>query len=51
MNVLEKIANELETFSKSERKVADVILAQPSTVIHASIAALAKQANISEPTV
>jgi len=51
MNILEKIANELDTFSKSERKVAEVILASPSTVIHASIAALAKQANISEPTV
>ncbi|REL29605.1 MurR/RpiR family transcriptional regulator [Thalassotalea euphylliae] len=51
MNILEKIANELDTFSKSERKVAEVILASPNTVIHASIAALAKQANISEPTV
>ncbi|WP_448211657.1 MurR/RpiR family transcriptional regulator [Colwellia sp. MEBiC06753] len=51
MNILEKITNELDTFSKSERKVAEVILASPNTVIHASIAALAKQANISEPTV
>jgi len=51
MNILEKITNEIDTFSKSERKVAEVILSSPSTVIHASIAALAKQANISEPTV
>ncbi|MGB1263563.1 MAG: MurR/RpiR family transcriptional regulator [Cognaticolwellia sp.] len=51
MNILEKITDELESFSKSERKVAEVILSSPSTVIHASIAALAKQANISEPTV
>jgi RpiR family carbohydrate utilization transcriptional regulator len=51
MNILEKIAQEIDTFSKSERKVADVILASPNTVIHASIAALAKQANVSEPTV
>jgi RpiR family carbohydrate utilization transcriptional regulator len=51
MNILEKITTELETFSKSERKVADVILASPATVIHSSIAALAKEANISEPTV
>jgi RpiR family carbohydrate utilization transcriptional regulator len=51
MNILEKITNELDTFSKSERKVAEVILSSPGTVIHASIAALAKQANISEPTV
>ncbi len=51
MNILEKITNELDMLSKSERKVAEVILASPSTVIHSSIAALAKQANISEPTV
>ena len=51
MNILEKITNELDILSKSERKVAEVILASPSTVIHSSIAALAKQANISEPTV
>ncbi|WNC70468.1 MurR/RpiR family transcriptional regulator [Thalassotalea psychrophila] len=51
MNILEKITNEFDSFSKSERKVAEVILASPATVIHASIAALAKQASISEPTV
>lgn len=51
MNILEKISNELDSFSKSERKVAEVILASPNTVIHASIASLAKEANISEPTV
>ena len=42
MNILEKIANELDTFSKSERKVAEVIMATPSTVIHASIAGLSQ---------
>lgn len=51
MNILEKITNELDSLSKSERKVAEAILAQPATVIHTSIAALAKMANISEPTV
>jgi len=51
MNILEKINNELDNLSKSERKVADVILSSPNTVIHCSIAALAKQAKISEPTV
>lgn len=51
MNILEKIALEIDSFSKSERKVAEVILQAPETIIHASIAALAKQANISEPTV
>lgn len=51
MNILEKITNELGSFSKSERKVAEVILAEPTSVIHASIATLAKKAKISEPTV
>ena len=51
MNVLEKIVNSVNNFSKSERKVADVILANPQTTIHSSIAALAKMADVSEPTV
>ncbi|GAB6262211.1 MurR/RpiR family transcriptional regulator [Photobacterium sp. CCB-ST2H9] len=51
MNTLEKIQNNLENFSKSERKVAEVIIASPQTAIHSSIATLAKMADVSEPTV
>ncbi len=51
MNTLEKIENYLESFSKSERKVAEVIIAAPQTAIHSSIATLAKMADVSEPTV
>ena len=51
MNVLEQITLNLNKLSKSERKVADVILASPKSAIHSSIAALAKQADVSEPTV
>lgn len=51
MNILEKINENDEVFSKSERKVADVILADPQSAIHASIATLAKLADVSEPTV
>ena len=47
MNVLEKIVNSVNSFSKSERKVADVILANPQITIHSSIAALAKMADVS----
>ena len=36
---------------KSERKVADFVLAQPSEVMNMSIAALATDAKVSEPTV
>lgn len=51
MNVLEKITQQKSAFSKSERKVAEVILANPQTAIHSSIATLAKMADVSEPTV
>ncbi len=51
MNMLEKIQSRLENLSKSERKVAEVILATPEQSIHSSIAALAQEAGVSEPTV
>lgn len=51
MNMLEKVQSQLEHLSKSERKVADVILAAPCRSIHLSIAMLAREANVSEPTV
>jgi RpiR family carbohydrate utilization transcriptional regulator len=51
MNVLEKITSDMSEFSKSEKKVAEVILANPQSAIHSSIATLAKLANVSEPTV
>ncbi len=46
MNTLEKIQKNLENFSKSERKVAEVIMASPQTAIHSSIATLAKMADV-----
>lgn len=51
MNTLDKIEKYVDQFSKSEKKVADVILASPQIAIHSSIATLAKMANVSEPTV
>lgn len=51
MNTLEKIQKNLDIFSKSERKVAEVIIEAPQTAIHSSIATLAKIADVSEPTV
>lgn len=51
MKTLELIQKNLDTFSKSERKVAEVILASPQVAIHSSIATLAKMAKVSEPTV
>ena len=51
MNMLEKIQSQLEQLSKSERKVAEVILTSPARAIHLSIARLANTAGVSEPTV
>ena len=51
MNMLEKIQSSLENLSKSERKVALVILDSPATAMHSSIALLAQAAGVSEPTV
>ncbi|WP_067701161.1 MULTISPECIES: MurR/RpiR family transcriptional regulator [unclassified Erwinia] len=51
MNMLEKIQVTLLHLSKSERKVAEVILAAPESAIHVSIALLAREAAVSEPTV
>jgi len=49
--VLSKIRQKRDELNKSERKVADAILLNPSVVTQLSIAALAKSAGVSEPTV
>ncbi|MCC5854061.1 MAG: transcriptional regulator HexR [Idiomarina sp.] len=51
MTLLEKLQAELTRLSKSERKVAEVVLAEPQATLHKSIASLAQQAAVSEPTV
>ncbi|MEP2651689.1 MAG: MurR/RpiR family transcriptional regulator, partial [Paraglaciecola sp.] len=51
MNILEKITQHDALFSKSERKVAEVILENPQMAIHSSIATLAKMSGVSEPSV
>ena len=50
-NMLEQIQAQLTALSKSERKVAEQILAAPQQAMHSSIAALAQAAQVSEPTV
>lgn len=51
MNMLAKIQNYMDVLSKSERKVAEVILNSPQDAIHFNIAHLASIAGVSEPTV
>jgi RpiR family carbohydrate utilization transcriptional regulator len=51
MKILEQITQQFDAFSKSEKKVAQVILNNPQNAIHSSIATLANLAEVSEPTV
>lgn len=50
-NVLAVIQASLDTLNKSERKVAEAILKDPTAATRYSIAALARAADVSEPTV
>ncbi|KKN07001.1 hypothetical protein LCGC14_1071520 [marine sediment metagenome] len=50
-NLLTDIQSRVETLNKSERKVAEAILRDPSAATRYSIAALARASNVSEPTV
>jgi len=49
--LLDTIRNQLDAFSKSERRVALAVLASPELTIAENITALARQAQVSEPTV
>ncbi|PCO05322.1 transcriptional regulator HexR [Microbulbifer flavimaris] len=49
--VTQKISEQLSSMRKSERKVAEYILANPDEVIHMRIVDLATEAQVSEPTV
>ncbi len=50
-NLLERLQSSPSCLSKSEKKVAEVILLDPDAAIRSSIAALANAAAVSEPTV
>ncbi|MBS3803152.1 MAG: transcriptional regulator HexR [Oleiphilaceae bacterium] len=50
-NVIAVIQDRLENLNKSERKVAEAILRNPKAATRYSIAALARAADVSEPTV
>ena len=49
--MLDKIREALQELSKSERKVAELTLAQPNLIAYAPIAQIAKLAGVSQPTV
>ncbi|HEY5800579.1 MAG TPA: SIS domain-containing protein [Burkholderiaceae bacterium] len=49
--LIDSIRTQLDSLSKSERKVALAVLAQPAETVRENITALAKAAQVSEPTV
>ena len=49
--LLDSIRTQLDSLSKSERKVALAVLAAPSSTVSQNITALARNAGVSEPTV
>lgn len=51
LNIVQEISKALESLNRSERKVAEVILADPQAATRSSIAVLARAAQVSEPTV
>ena len=50
-NLLQNIGQSMADMRKSERKVAQYVLAQPNDVIHMRIVDLAQESMVSEPTV
>lgn len=50
-NIVQEISTALDSLNRSERKVAEVILADPQAATRSSIAVLARAAEVSEPTV
>jgi RpiR family transcriptional regulator, carbohydrate utilization regulator len=50
-NLLDGIRHKLEALSPAERKVADVVMARPEDAIYMSLADLARESTVSEPTV
>jgi len=46
-----RLKREMDNLSKSERRIAQVILADPETAVHATTAEIARQANVSDPMV
>nr|BFE56025.1 SIS domain-containing protein [Dactylosporangium thailandense] len=49
--VLERISRSLDQLRRSERKVADVVLADPRRVVPMTLAELAELAEVSQPTI
>lgn len=50
-NILVRLQNYMQAFTKAEKKVADVVLTKPEDLIYYSITELAEQAGVGEATI
>jgi len=50
-NIIEVVRQKRDTLRKSDRKVADIVLADPRRILNATVAEAASLANVSQPTV
>jgi RpiR family carbohydrate utilization transcriptional regulator len=51
MNIIESVRTKRDQLRKSDRKVADVVLADPRRILNATVAETAQLAEVSQPTV
>ena len=49
--ILTRLRHELNNLSKSERRIAEVILADPEAAVHATTAEMARRAEVSDPMI
>lgn len=49
--ILTRVRHELDNLSKSERRIAEVILADPEGAVHATTAEIARKAQVSDPMI
>jgi len=50
-NIIEIVRQKRDSLRKSDRKVADIVLAEPRRILNATVAEAATLANVSQPTV
>ena len=51
MNLLQHIAQSIESLRKSEVKVAEYVLSDPAAVMHSSMSEVSAAVGVSEPTI
>ena len=50
-NIIDELSHQLNALSPAERRIATIILADPESAMQISMAKLAAQAEVSDPTI